>query len=437
MLDGEGLFVEIIAPRLWEDPRTIDGAFTSNNPGDRKYALERSKRCVDIAREIGCKNYVLWLAREGSYIREAKCAKTAVARIVDAWNAILEHDKEIRVLGEAKPNEPMDQAYLPTVGHMIGVAYKTVDPSRSGVLIESAHSILAGLDPADDMAYALYHDKLWSVHLNDQNGLKYDQDKVFGSVDLRRAFNQVWVLEKNGYGQNGESVGLDVKAMRTTTFEESTFHLAHSKTMFLRLLDVVRGVDRKKVEEFRSHRQYEQLEMLILNALMGARLDRTGGITEAKGPPSVTNLSLGDRDRRPHRHDPAAGVAPLRSQVDHPVGRGNDVELVLDHHDGMSQIGQSVENLEQALDVGKVQARRRLVEDDRAPGRSRPGPSSAASLIRWASPPESVLLDCPSVRYPSPRRGAHRALARLEARPRRARGSHRLASPAHRRSTFP
>src|SRR5690242_5031475 len=24
ILDGEGLFVEIIAPRLWEDPRTID-----------------------------------------------------------------------------------------------------------------------------------------------------------------------------------------------------------------------------------------------------------------------------------------------------------------------------------------------------------------------------------------------------------------------------
>ena len=163
-----------------------------------------------------CKNYVLWLAREGTYIREAKDAKTAVGRIVDAWNAILEHDKEIRILGEAKPNEPMDQAYLPTVGHMIGVAYKTIDPSRSGVLIESAHSILAGLDPADDMAYALYHDKLWSVHLNDQNGLKYDQDKVFGSVDLRRAFDQVWTLEKNGYGRNGECVGLDVKAMRTT-----------------------------------------------------------------------------------------------------------------------------------------------------------------------------------------------------------------------------
>lgn len=269
VLDGEGLFVEIVAPRLWEHPSTIDGAYTSNSEADRRYALDRTRRAVDIAREVNCQNFVLWLAREGTYIREAKDAVTAIGRLLDAWNAILEHDPQIRILGEAKPNEPMDQAYLPTVGHMVGLAYRTIDPSRSGVLIESAHSILAGLDPADDMAYALWHQKLWSVHLNDQNGLKYDQDKVFGSADLRRAFDQVWVLDKHGYGRNGECIGLDVKAMRTTVVEESMYHLSHSRTMFLRLLDIVRGIDEAKVEQFRRNRQYEQLEMLILNALTG------------------------------------------------------------------------------------------------------------------------------------------------------------------------
>ncbi len=269
ILDGEGLFVEIIAPRLWEDPRTLDGGFTSNDPQERQYAIDRAKRCADLADEVGCKNYVLWLAREGTYIREAKCAKTAVARIVDAWNAILEHNKNVRVMGEAKPNEPTDSAFIPTVGHMMAIGLKTVDPARSGVLIESAHSLLAGLDPSEDMAFALYFNKLWSVHLNDQNGLKYDQDKTFGSVNLRQAFNQVWVLEKNGYGQNGECVGLDIKAMRTTTFEDSLQHLSNSKTMFLRLLDVVRAVDEKKVEELRAAKKYEQLELMILGMLMG------------------------------------------------------------------------------------------------------------------------------------------------------------------------
>ena len=266
MLDGEGLFAEFIAPRLWEDPRTIDGAYTSNSAGDREYAIARSKRAVDIANMLGTRDIVLWLAREGTYIREAKDPITAAQRILDAVNALLEHDKKIRILGEMKPNEPMDQAYLPTPGHFLALCYRTVDPARSGVLIESAHSILAGLDPSDDMAYTLWHKKLWSVHLNDQNGLKYDQDKAFGSVDLRRAFNQVWVLERGGFDG---CVGLDVKAMRTTKPADQTKHLANSRAMFLRLLEVARSLDAAKVESLRANRNYEELEIYVLEKLMG------------------------------------------------------------------------------------------------------------------------------------------------------------------------
>ncbi len=266
MLDDEGLFCEFIAPRLWEHPRTIDGAYTSNSAEDRRYAVERSKRAVDIAREMGCRDIVLWLAREGTYVREAKDPLTTAQRILDAVNALLEYDRTIRILGEMKPNEPMDQAYLPTPGHFLALCYRTADPSRSGVLIESAHSILAGLDPSDDMAYALWHKKLWSVHLNDQNGLKYDQDKAFGSVDLRRAFNQVWVLERGGFDG---CIGLDVKAMRTTRAADQARHLVNSREVFVRLLEVVRSVDAARVERHRAERDYEGLEMYVLHKLMG------------------------------------------------------------------------------------------------------------------------------------------------------------------------
>jgi len=266
MLEGEGLFCEFIAPRLWEHPRTIDGGYTSNNPDDRRYAIDRSKRAIDIANQLGCRDIVLWLAREGTYIREAKCPLTAAARLLDAVNALLEYDPNIRILGEMKPNEPMDQAYLPTPGHFLALCYKTVAPDRCGVLIESAHSILAGLDPSDDMAYALWHKKLWSVHLNDQNGLKYDQDKVFGSVDLRRAFNTVWVLERAGYDG---CIGLDVKAMRTTRAEHQTQHLANSRRVVLHLVEVVRSLDNARVEQYRAERNYEALEMYIIEKLLG------------------------------------------------------------------------------------------------------------------------------------------------------------------------
>ena len=268
MLDSEGLEAEFVAPRLWEDPRTIDGAVTSNSAQDRNYAYERSKKAVDIANVLGTKKIVLWPAREGTYIRESKDPKEVIGRIVDYLNMLLEYDSNILILGEMKPNEPMDQAYCPTTGHFIGISYKTIDPDRVGVLIESAHCILAGLDPSDEMGYALWHNKLWGVHLNDQNGPKFDEDKSFGVVNLRRAFNQVYVLEKNGYGRHDEFIGLDVKAMRTQKQDKSLVHLKNSRELFLRLLKVVRSIDEKVMQGYINKRDYEGLEFYILRNIL-------------------------------------------------------------------------------------------------------------------------------------------------------------------------
>lgn len=271
ILTDHGLAAEFVAPRLWFDPRTIDGAYTSNDPSDRAYAIERSIKAIDIAHELGTNLMVLWLAREGTYVREAKSVPDAMRHLVEAINKMLEYDKHVRILVEPKPNEPTDQAYIPTIGHGLALGYCTIDPSRMGILIETAHQILAGLDPSDEMGFALSFKKLWSVHLNDQSGLKFDEDKSFGEVDLRRAFNQVRVLEENGYGKNGEYVGLDVKAMRTQKKEVSAKHLANSKETFLWLLEKVRSLDRSLHAELVKQRDYEELTRYITAHLLGVR----------------------------------------------------------------------------------------------------------------------------------------------------------------------
>jgi xylose isomerase len=120
------------------------------------------------------------------------------------------------------------------------------------------------------MGFALAYEKLFTVHLNDQNGLKFDEDKTFGSVDLRRAFNQVRILDQYNYGKKGEFVGLDVKAMRTQKQEVATKHLANSRAVFLRLVELARSLDRAKVEKLIKERDYEELDILIINHLIGA-----------------------------------------------------------------------------------------------------------------------------------------------------------------------
>ena len=269
ILDGEGLEAEFTAPRYWEDPRGIDGPITSNDPKARRWAIDRAKRSADIGNVIGTHRMVIWPAREGTYIRESKNPIRAVDLMVDFLNKLLAYDKKLRILIEPKPNEPMDMSYCPTIGHVIGIAYRTRDPKRVGALVETAHAILANLDPSDEMAYALSHKKLWSVHLNDQNGLKFDQDKPFGSVNLRRALNQIMALELAEYGNAGEYIGLDVKVMRTQPREKSFAHLKNSREIFLQLVKVARKIDEKAVEALRAERDYEGLDRLILDSLLG------------------------------------------------------------------------------------------------------------------------------------------------------------------------
>ena len=145
---------------------------------------------------------VLWLAREGTLCAESKSPVWATKMLVEA-----------------------------------------IDPGRVGGNLESAHAILAGLDPAHEIGFALAMGKLMTVHLNDQNGIKYDQDKSFGVENLRAAFNQVKVLKENGYGEHGEFVGLDVKAMRTTKDEDSYKHLQTSLEIFKMLEEKVDQFD--------------------------------------------------------------------------------------------------------------------------------------------------------------------------------------------------
>lgn len=267
-LDDEGIAAEMVAPRLWFSPLTIDGAYTNNDPKCRRYAIQRSLRCIDIAKTLGTDLIVLWLAREGSYLREAKNARKCVDYLVEALNAMLAHDKKVRIAIEPKPNEPMDIAYIPTIGHALAIAQLTTDPKRVGALIESAHAILAGLDPADEIDFACAFGKLWSLHLNDQNGLKFDQDKPFGSANLRCAFNQVRSLERNRYGRNGEFVCFDVHPFRPTKVEHWLRHLANSRRTFLALVEKARSFNETKARALIADRNYQDLDQMVLEHLM-------------------------------------------------------------------------------------------------------------------------------------------------------------------------
>ena len=135
-------------------------------------------------------------------------------------------------------------------------------------------------------------------------------------------------------------------------------------------------------------------------------------------PCATPSASLAPPSRRALRDDPAAARAAFGTEVDEPVGFGDHVEVVLDDDDRVAGIDQPMQHANQFLDVGHVQTDGRFVEHVQrvlragggaarrfasslrgsrtCTGRSRA--SSVTSLMRWASPPDSVGLGCPSVR---------------------------------------
>ena len=67
------------------------------------------------------------------------------------------------------------------------------------------------------------------------------------------------------------------------------------------------------------------------------------------------------------RHDLAAMVAALGSQVHDPVRVPDHVQIVLDHQDRIAGLHEAIQDIQQPLNVGEVQARGRLVQDLKRP----------------------------------------------------------------------
>jgi xylose isomerase len=198
-----GIIVPMATVSLFFHPVFRDGAFTSNDPEVRAYAVQKTMRAMDIGAELGAKIFVLWGGREGTDTDACRRADEAIKRLREAVNYLCEYNIE-RKYGykfalEAKPNEPRGDIYMPTTGHYLGFIPTLDHQEMVGVNPEFAHEQMAGLNFMHGVAQAWEAGKLFHIDLNDQAPGRYDQDLRFGSVSLKSTFWLVKFLEDVGY----------------------------------------------------------------------------------------------------------------------------------------------------------------------------------------------------------------------------------------------
>ncbi len=293
-LQETGLVVPMATTNLFGDPAFKDGAFTSNDPAVRAYALQKTMNAIDLGVELGAKIYVFWGGREGTETDAAKDPLEAIKRSREAMNFlteyVLDQGYDLKFALEAKPNEPRGDIYNATTGHMLAFIETLDHPEMVGVNPEVAHEHMAGLNFTHNVAQAIDAGKLFHIDLNDQAFGRYDQDFRFGMVNLKSAFFLVKLLEDTGY--NG-SRHFDAHAFRTEDYEG--------------VKDFARGCMRTYLilkEKAEQWNRDEEIQALVaeINADDGSMKEYQGVYSSSKA--AALKKHLFDR--------PALGKRPLR-----------------------------------------------------------------------------------------------------------------------------
>jgi xylose isomerase len=309
-LKDHGMTVPMATVNLFTNHVFKDGAFTSNDPRVRLYAVQKTMRAMDLGAECGAKIFVLWGGREGAEVDAAKDARDAIKWFREALNFLCEYsvsqDYGYKFALEAKPNEPRGDLYFSTTGSYLGFINTLDRPEMVGVNPEVGHENMAGLNFYHIIAQAIEAGKLFHIDLNDQKGTRFDQDLRFGSENIKNLFFLVKLLEESGYdgprhfdAHAYRSEGADgvwdfaAGCMRTyLIFKEKARQFAQDKEIQA-LLSEIRSSDpnfepvslkftperAKQIKELNLDRNqlaqrnlpYEKLDQLVIDLLMGIR----------------------------------------------------------------------------------------------------------------------------------------------------------------------
>lgn len=308
-LSDYGMCVPMATTNLFSDPVFKDGAFTSNDPRVRLYAVQKTMRAMDLGAECGAKIYVFWGGREGAEVDAAKDAREAVKWFREALNFLCEYSisqgYDYKFALEAKPNEPRGDIYFPSTGACLGFINTLDHPGMVGVNPEVGHEQMAGLNFYHVVAQAIEAGKLYHIDLNDQKGPRFDQDLRFGSEGIKNLFFLVKLLEEaydgprhfdaHCYRSEDEEGVWDFAAgcMRTyLIFKEKARQFAEDKEIQALLAEIkatdpafepvplkftkenaekIKNLPLDRIELAKKKLPYERLDQLVVDLLLGVR----------------------------------------------------------------------------------------------------------------------------------------------------------------------
>ncbi len=197
LLGEAGMALNGLAMRYYTDPGFAIGAFTNPDPKVRQAAIDVTRAGIDALAAMGGDLMTLWMGQDGvDYAFQGDYARMWDDTIA-SLQAVADHNRDVKIAIEYKPNEPRAYALMPDVATTL-LAVKEARRDNIGVTLDFAHVLYADEMPAHAAHLIARHSRLLGVHLNDGYG-KRDDGLMVGTVHPVQTVELFVELARIGY----------------------------------------------------------------------------------------------------------------------------------------------------------------------------------------------------------------------------------------------
>ncbi|KJD43860.1 sugar phosphate isomerase/epimerase family protein [Paenibacillus terrae] len=194
-LERNNLKLNAIAPRFRS--QFVNGELGHADPEISRKAIELCKQSVNVCRELGGSNIIIWLGNEGfDYSFQLNYSKVW-KQVAAAFSEICEYGADLKISIEYKPFQPRAYSFISSYGDTL-LMVNDVGASNLGVTLDFCHMLMKAENPSYGLSLVAERDKLYGVHLNDGNKLN-DDGLIVGSVNFIQSLEFIFYLKKYNY----------------------------------------------------------------------------------------------------------------------------------------------------------------------------------------------------------------------------------------------
>ncbi|QQO08124.1 sugar phosphate isomerase/epimerase family protein [Breznakiella homolactica] len=173
------------------------GSFSSASKDERDEVVEDLKKAMDTAAAMGCGRITTCPLNEGhDYIFEMDYTR-AYDYFEDSIARAAGHNPGIKISIEYKWNDPRARCFFGNAGETLAFCQR-LDLDNVGVTLDFGHAIQAGERPAQSAAMLARANKLFYVHINDNDKI-WDWDMLPGAYNFWDFIEFFYYLNRLGY----------------------------------------------------------------------------------------------------------------------------------------------------------------------------------------------------------------------------------------------